>query len=796
MNLKSIFATAVYVNLLFFIALLFYPVSAKAEEDAGHILRFKPIEKSDIKQLPNSDEMDFTINVDGKKIEFELSDNQTLIRNSQLAKRYTETRFLAGAIKGNPRSWVRLTYQNGLMTGAYFDGDSLFFIETEEAVKKQMHPRDFNFFHQKRIAPETLKGAEQRTVVFNVNDMEKFGSCALDVHTHDDASNSHNFNYNSYVDDLTQLLSTGTASSEIRITLVADVEYVSSSSNASVEMLSELNIADGIFSDQLGITIVAEDTQELSNNESLNSTNPENLLTAFRQLGIPNLGLIHLFTGKNLNGSTAGIAYVGALCNSFAAGVTQRTGSVTALVLTHEIGHNFGAPHDNQGGSACASTSSGFIMNPRIVSSATEFSACSIEQMAPVIDNATNGFNACIVAVRPTAPSITSTANLNAREGQAYQYDNDATVDVSTGPSVSFNLDIAPDGMTIDSAGRIAWAPSSSQLGINPVQVSVQNENGQDSQYFEVNVQANDVVGDFINFQELAFSRFDSQYRFGDVITSVSPFQLELTGNNWQSVPFDYQVTEDTVLEFEFSSNVEAEIHGIALENNNRISADRTFNVYGTQAWGLRPTRYSGNGEPQTITIAVGEFFQGSVNRLVFLVDNDTNITGANSVFNNVRVYESSNNETPPALLLNLNDYSFRAHRNDQDEEGTVSIIEEGAGITLQGNRWRKISLDTLAITPSTVLEFEFKSTAQGEIHGLGFLPGDTLSGGLTFQLFGTQSWGIRDFTYTGDGEFQRFRIPVGEYFGQPFVELVFIMDHDVNNPTGNSTFRNIRFSN
>lgn len=805
MNVKLTFITATCVNILFAACLAFYSASAEAELNTGHILSFMPIEKSDIKQVPNSDEVGFTISLNGKEIEFELSDNRSLILNGQLAKRFTETRFLKGKIKGNSASWVRLTYQNGIMTGAYFDGESLFFIDTEDEVKKQMHPQDFRFSKQKSLSDEIIKEgqsgnktvSQQKTVVFNVNDMEKSGSC--DLHDHSDSATlpNQNFNYDAYLGDLEAMLANNaSAQREIRITLVADVDYVNSSADASAEMLSELNIANGIFSEQVGINIVAEETRELSEVASLTTTNVRDLLTGFMELGIPNPGLLHLFTGKDLDGSSVGRAYVGALCNSFAVAVTQRTSSTTSIVLTHELGHNFGAPHDNQSGSACASTPSGFFMNPSISSRATEFSACSLEQMAPVIENATNGRNACIVEIATGAPTITSTANLNARVGEAYLYDNDATVEVSQGDTVNFNLDIAPDGMSITSLGEITWTPSASQVGVNPVQISVQNSNGQDTQFFEVTVEASDVPSDFINFQELPFSRFSNQFSFGNIVTNVSPFQLELTGNNWQSVPFDYQVTENTVLEFEFSSDVEGEIHGIALENDNRFSSNRTFNIYGTQNWGLRPTRYTGNGEPQIITISVGEFIQGSVNRLVFLVDNDTNIPGTNSVFKNVRIFESTNNAPAPALTLNLNEFSFSAHRNDQDGAGSVAIIENGAGITLQGNRWRKISLDTLAITPSTVLEFEFKSTAQGEIHGLGFLPGDTLSGGLTFQLFGTQSWGIRDFTYTGNGEFQRFRIPVGEYFGQPFVELVFIMDHDVNNPTGNSTFRNIRFSN
>ncbi len=45
----------------------------------------------------------------------------------------------------------------------------------------------------------------------------------------------------------------------------------------------------------------------------------------------------------------------------------------------------------------------------------------------------------------------------------------------------------------------------------------------------------------------------------------------------------------------------------------------------------------------------------------------------------------------------------------------------------------------------------DFQSTAQGEIHGIGFDVDDTLSAGSCFKLYGTQAWGIRDYdNYAG----------------------------------------------
>jgi hypothetical protein len=91
-----------------------------------------------------------------------------------------------------------------------------------------------------------------------------------------------------------------------------------------------------------------------------------------------------------MDGGVIGIAFISSLCRpQTGVGIseTRGTGTGGALIVAHEIGHNFGAPHDNQAGSACAGTPNAFIMNP-FSNGATTFSQCSLAQMQPVIARA------------------------------------------------------------------------------------------------------------------------------------------------------------------------------------------------------------------------------------------------------------------------------------------------------------------------------------------------------------------------------------------------------------------------
>ncbi|MEL6988029.1 MAG: hypothetical protein AAGK97_09370, partial [Bacteroidota bacterium] len=99
-------------------------------------------------------------------------------------------------------------------------------------------------------------------------------------------------------------------------------------------------------------------------------------------------------------------------------------------------------------------------------------------------------------------------------------------------------------------------------------------------------------------------------------------------------------------------------------------------------------------------------------------------------------------------------------------------------------------------ITTNTVLEFDFKSTLEGEIHFIGFDNDLSLGANPQFKLYGFQNTGTsfnEDFSYTNTGNFQHFTIPVGDYYTGNRRYLMLVADNDSGSQEGNSIFRNIK---
>jgi hypothetical protein len=184
---------------------------------------------------------------------------------------------------------------------------------------------------------------------------------------------------------------------------------------AESNLLSIANVVDGIFFGQVGVHISVAELQTYAEPDAFSGTDATALLGQlgdfkFDTPALRGQGLVHLLTGRDLDerpGTAQGIRLLGtanfaALCDErLSVGLTQFTSlSTAAVVAAHEIGHNFGAPHDAQAGSPCESTPDDFLMSP-FVNGSHQFSQCSLQQMEAELAAAT-----CLTDLTPIDVSV------------------------------------------------------------------------------------------------------------------------------------------------------------------------------------------------------------------------------------------------------------------------------------------------------------------------------------------------------------------------------------------------------
>ena len=97
-----------------------------------------------------------------------------------------------------------------------------------------------------------------------------------------------------------------------------------------------------------------------------------------------------------------------------------------------------------------------------------------------------------------------------------------------------------------------------------------------------------------------------------------------LNGNSWKKIPINIEITEETVMDFDFAYVNESEIHAIGFSNDNGMAPTTIFQLAGTQKWALQDFNdYDTPGLYKKYSIPVGQFFTGKFKYLVFVSDHD-----------------------------------------------------------------------------------------------------------------------------------------------------------------------------
>jgi hypothetical protein len=328
----------------------------------------------------------------GRRFDLELEPNERLLSKLSATEKAALARFpvYRGRLAGAPGSWVRLTRVGRNVHGMIWDGAQLYLIEPAQKAEPFM------------IARGQL--ASSATAIYRLADTESdLGAEFCKVVAPDgEAKAPAAAAYDGLVSELRQdaalaMVPTG----EMQIALLGDFEFTTDhGGNAQALALARMNDVDGIFSDQVGVRLTVSTVRMFTNaNDPFTSTTvADTLINELADYkgstanGIRNTGVAHLMTGRNLDGQTVGIAFTSSICSasfgaSLSMGGDEISGASAVLVAAHEIGHNFGAPHDGEAGGACESTPQTFLMAPRVNGSST-FSSCSLMQMQPEIDAA------------------------------------------------------------------------------------------------------------------------------------------------------------------------------------------------------------------------------------------------------------------------------------------------------------------------------------------------------------------------------------------------------------------------
>jgi len=310
-------------------------------------------------------------------------------------------------------------------------------------------------------------------------------------------------------------------------------------------------------------------------------------------------------------------------------------------------------------------------------------------------------------------------------------------------------------------------------------------------------------VPSYLRFDTAGIQSYGSGQDYDDQFTyTTGAKEATLTNNTWKLLDFEYDVTEQTVLEFDFRSGSEGEIHGIGLENDASISDDRVFKLFGTQSWGIEydEVDYATTDGWVHYEIPVGQLYgpsqYGQADFLALVNDIDDTDIATDSQFKNIRAYDAPDLGSTIEFEFSVNGTTTTEpvqSYGTQDKDYGVTTTDGNATMRLSNNTWTSVPVNE-TVTADTVLSVEFNARSEGEIQGVG-LETDQFETESQFVRFnGTQTWAekVTPSSTTADG-WATYEIDAEKLVsnGVGVSHLVFVNDDD-EDASGVSRFRNV----
>ncbi|MGB5102118.1 MAG: M12 family metallo-peptidase [Steroidobacteraceae bacterium] len=427
--------------LLSLLAIGLIPAESRAASGRFRVLYAEPVTIQGLASHPVRASFDAY----GRRFDLVLESNERLLAGLGEADRsaISGVRLLRGSLAGVPSSWVRLAIDGDRQSGMVWDGRDLYVIEPAiEVARRAVNP---------------LGVGGRKPVVYRLSDTQSdpgAATCEVVLPDRSTAKASGLDEYRALVGSLKQAAQASDLAGRLQVSAIADYEfyqYAGSAEAARSRIAAIFNDVDGIYGAQVGIQIELADAITVFQDpaDPFTSSDASALLEELgdhrrSQSSLSATGVTHLVTGRDLTGSTVGIAYIAALClSSYGASLSQGTASLVALIAAHEIGHNFGAPHDGEAAESgqpanpCEATPRTFLMAPQLNGS-DQFSQCSLTQMQPEIDAAS-----CILPLTATADLALSTTA--------------TSVSTSTGQPFALRASVASRGTADATSARLMF---------------------------------------------------------------------------------------------------------------------------------------------------------------------------------------------------------------------------------------------------------------------------------------------------------------------------------------------------
>ncbi|MCG8449430.1 MAG: hypothetical protein MI725_07615, partial [Pirellulales bacterium] len=326
-------------------------------------------------------------------------------------------------------------------------------------------------------------------------------------------------------------------------------------------------------------------------------------------------------------------------------------------------------------------------------------------------------------------------------------------------------------------------------------------------------------ISHLIFFTEGSSSDPSAQTKFSNILlyeASTGPNTNVITaggnsvsflGRHYKTLETDYILTPNTILEFDFASAHQGNIHAIGWDTNSIAGPDgnssHIYQLFGTDSSTFPDQRYH--------TYSSQDHFNPGTEHFVIPIGEDISVAG--QFLNNLVLIHDSFYD-PNYVGIGESFYSLFSNVELREKTEGSATVNGNDEIEISGSASRSIDIANHTITPQTVLKFDFQSNQSlpGLLHTIGWDTNDTPAADgsdlqnanrAEYAIFGSDLPGSLPYTtYDANGpSVQEISIHIGQLLhngqsavGKAISHLTFSTQGGANGLSANSIFSNIRF--